>query len=384
MRRICVVTTSRADYGIYRPVLREIENHPALDLVLLITGSHLSRQFGLTVSEIERDGFDTSHRIEMLLSSDSPAGTAKSMGLGMIGCADFYERVRPDLLVALGDRFEMHAAVSASLPFNIPVAHIHGGELTEGAIDDALRHSITKMSHLHFPATDVYAGRIRQMGEEPWRITVSGAPSLDNLKGFQPLDASEIAARFNIVVDEPFLLVTYHPVTRETEQRPEKLEELLKALSTLEQRILFTYPNADAGSREIIQRLESFAAENPQRAQIAISLGTQGYFSILQSAAAMVGNSSSGIIEAASFRLPVVNIGSRQRGRLKPANVIDCEESAADIEAALTQALAPNFRESLANLSNPYGDGHAAERIVARLESVQLDQKLLQKHFQEP
>jgi UDP-hydrolysing UDP-N-acetyl-D-glucosamine 2-epimerase len=382
VRRICVVTTSRADYGIYRPVLREINRRGSLQLTLLVTGSHLSPQFGLTVREIQEDGYDTSQRIEMLLSSDTPEGASKSIGLAIISFADFYSRARPDLLLVLGDRFEMHAAVTASLPFKIPVAHIHGGELTEGAIDDVLRHSITKMSHLHFPATDVYAERIKQMGEEAWRITMSGAPSLDNLRNFQPLDDVQLSKQSGLPIDEPFLLVTYHPVTLEDENQEANVDEMLRALAESNQPVLFTYPNADYGSHKIMKQVEDYVARS-STARIVPSLGSRGYFSMMGRAAAMVGNSSSGIVEAASFHLPVVNIGNRQAGRLRARNVIDVGESEAEISDGLRRALDPAFRDSLADLKNPYGDGHAAERIVDTIESVELNQKLLKKHFQQ-
>jgi UDP-hydrolysing UDP-N-acetyl-D-glucosamine 2-epimerase len=377
-----VVTTSRADYGIYRPVLREITRRPELELRLLITGSHLLPQFGLTVSEIEADGYETSERIETPLSGDTPAAIVTSSAQAMIGLAECYSRLRPDLLMVLGDRFEMHAAVSASVPFLIPVAHIHGGELTEGAIDDSLRHSITKMSHLHFAASEVYANRIKQMGEEPWRITVSGAPSLDNLNGFEPLDDRTLAERFGLTLDEPFLLATYHPVTLENESAEAKLDQMLFALGKLKLPVVFTYPNADAGSRRIISRVEAYISAKG-RGRLLPSLGSQGYFTLMTRAAAMVGNSSSGIIEAASFHLPVVNIGNRQAGRVRAANVIDVGDTQPEIEIGLSRALDPAFRNGLANLQNPYGDGHAAEKIVERIQSVELNPRLLKKHFQE-
>jgi UDP-N-acetylglucosamine 2-epimerase (non-hydrolysing)/GDP/UDP-N,N'-diacetylbacillosamine 2-epimerase (hydrolysing) len=376
------VTTSRADYGIYRPVLREISARPELDLRLLITGSHLSPQFGLTVSEIEADGYDTSARIEMTSSSDTPEAIVAATGQAIIGFAGYYSHTRPGLLLVLGDRFEMHAAVTAAVPFLIPVAHIHGGELTEGAIDDTLRHSMTKMSHLHFAATEVYANRIRQMGEESWRVIVSGAPSLDNLNDFKPANDAELSQRFGLSLDQPFLLSTYHPVTLENENGAAKIEQLLRAMSRLNMPVLFTYPNADAGSNQIIEQVQEYVAQ-PGRGWLLPSLGSRAYFTLMGRAAAMVGNSSSGIIEAASFRLPVVNIGNRQAGRLRAVNVIDVGESQADIEAGLNRGLDPAFRNSLANLRNPYGDGHAAKRIVDKIQSIELNQRLLKKRFQE-
>lgn len=382
MRNICVVTTSRADYGIYVPVLNQIRQQPELQLQLVVTGMHLSPEFGLTVQAIEADGFEIAERVEMLLSSDTPEATAKSMGLGMIGLAQAYARLRPDILLALGDRFEMHAAVSASLPFKIPVAHIHGGELSEGAIDDMLRHSITKMSHLHFVATEEYGRRVIQMGEEPWRVVVSGAPGLDNLQTVRLLSSEEMEKQYGLNLQEPFLLVTYHPVTLEHEQTQEQMLELLRALDEIDASVVFTYPNADAQSRSIIQLIQEYRQRN-SRAQVFVSLGTQGYLSMMQHAAAMVGNSSSGIIEAASLKLPVVNIGNRQRGRVRAKNVVDVGSTRAEMVAGIRRAIASEFRASLSDLVNPYGSGRAAARIVETLASVKLDGKLLMKRFHE-
>lgn len=382
MRTIGVVTVARSDYGIYLPVLRRIQADPDLHLHLIVAGMHLSPDFGLTVREIERDGFPIGDRVEMLLSSDTPEGIAKSMGLGTIGFAQSYARHRPDVLVVLGDRFEMHAAAVAALPFKIPVAHIHGGELTQGAMDDALRHSITKMSHLHFVATEDYARRVIQMGEEPWRVVVSGSPSLDTLLSTRLLGRKELERRYKLDLAQPFLLVTYHPVTLEVEQLETQMSELLAALDEVGVATVFTYPNADTRSRLVIQMIREYAASRAQ-AQVVINLGTPGYISAMQIAAAMVGNSSSGIIEAASFKLPVVNIGTRQQGRTRAKNVIDVGYSRAEIVAGIRKALSPEFRASLADLKNPYGDGHAAERIVQRLKEVELDDRLLLKRFHE-
>lgn len=382
MRTIGVVTVSRSDYGIYLPVLQRIQEEPELSLRLFVAGMHLSPEFGLTVRAIEKDGFEIIERVEMLLSSDTPVGIAKSMGLGTIGFAQAYARSRPDILLVLGDRFEMHAAVVAALPFKIPVAHIHGGESTEGAIDEAMRHSITKMSHLHFVATEAYAQRVIHMGEEPWRIVVSGAPSLDNLPRIHLLSREEIEKQYELDLKPPLLLATYHPVTLEYEQTETHIRELLAALEEVDATIVFTYPNADTGSRLIVQMIREFTARHP-RTQIRVSLGTEAYFSLMNHAVAMVGNSSSGIIEAASFKLPVVNIGSRQRGRVHGKNVIDVGCTHSEILAGIKKAVSPEFRASLVDLVNTYGDGHAAERIVDRLKRVELNDKLLRKHFYE-
>lgn len=382
MRTVGVVTVARSDYGIYLPVLQRIQEDPDLRLHLIVAGMHLSPEFGLTVRAIEEDGFEVGERIEMLLSSDTPEGVAKSMGLGTIGFAQAYARYRPDILLVLGDRFEMVAAVVAALPFKIPVAHIHGGESTEGSIDEAIRHSITKMSHLHFVATETYARRVIQMGEEPWRVIVSGAPSLDNLRRIRLLSREELQEKYGLDLKAPFLLVTYHPVTLEYEQTEMQVRELLAAMEEIDSPVIFTYPNADTYSRVIIGMIQEFAARRPS-AQLVINLGTQGYLSMMQYAAAMVGNSSSGIIEAASFKLPVVNIGNRQLGRVRGKNVIDVGYTRTEILAGIEKALSNEFRTTLSDMVNPYGDGHAAERIVDRLKHVKLNDELLRKRFYE-
>ena len=382
MRTIGVVTAARSDYGIYLPVLRGIQDEPKLGLHLLVTGMHLSPEFGFTARAIEQDGFEIGERIEMLLSSDTPEAIAKSIGLGTIGFAQAYARLRPDILLVLGDRFEMHAAVVASLPFKIPVAHIHGGESTEGAFDDAIRHSITKMSHLHFTSTEFYARRIIRMGEEPWRVTVSGAPSLDNLHKLHLLSCQELHKQYGLDLTGPTLLVTYHPVTLEYEDTEMHIRELLAALEKVNFGIVFTYPNADTQGRLIIKMIHEFAARH-KRCQVAVNLGTQAYFSAMSHAAAMVGNSSSGIVEAASFKLPVVNIGNRQRGRVHDKNVIDVGYSRTDILEGIKKAVSPDFHASLADLTNLYGDGQATDRIVDKLKQVRLNRQLLLKHFYE-
>lgn len=381
MRVIGVVTVARSDYGIYLPLLRKIEADPELRLHLIAAGMHLSPEFGLTVEAIEADGFEVSERVEMLLSSDAPEGIAKSMGLGTIGFAQVYARFRPDILVVLGDRFEMHAAALAALPFKIPVAHIHGGELTQGAFDDALRHSITKLSHLHFVSTPEYAQRVMQLGEGPWRVVVSGALGLDNLHEIEFLTREELAERFGLVLDNtPFLLVTFHPVTLEFEQTEQQVAELLSALETCGLPVVFTMPNADTGGRTVARMIEEFVVAHPS-AQAVDNLGTQGYFSVMTLAAAMVGNSSSGIIEAPSFELPVVNIGSRQQGRVEAANVIDVNCARTSIQEGIAKAIQPQFRAKLHDLYNPYGCAQASNRIAECLSKVTLDSRLIMKRF---
>ena len=380
MRTIGVVTVGRSDYSIYLPVLRRIEEAPELKLHLIVAGMHLAPEFGLTAQAIEADGFAIGDRVHMLLASDTPEGIAKSMGVGIMGFAQSYARVKPDILVVLGDRFEMHAAALSALPFTIPVAHIHGGELTEGAIDDALRHSITKLSHLHFVATRASARRVIQMGEEPWRVIVSGAPALDNLRSITLLSRDELEARFGLRLESAPLLVTYHSVTLEYEQAQWQVGQLLDALRACQMPVVFTMPNADTNSRAITALISEFVKSYP-RAQMVANFGPQGYFSLMAHAAAMVGNSSSGMIEAPSLGLPVVNIGTRQQGRLRAENVLESGYDRDDIMKKIQQAVAPEFRARLQGCSNPYGDGHASDIIVKRLKDVSLDHRLTRKRF---
>jgi UDP-N-acetylglucosamine 2-epimerase (non-hydrolysing)/GDP/UDP-N,N'-diacetylbacillosamine 2-epimerase (hydrolysing) len=380
MRTLGVVTVARSDYGIYIPLLHKIQADPDLQLHLIVAGMHLSPEFGLTIEAIETDGFEISERVEMLLSSDTPTGIAKSMGLGTIGFSEAYSRFRPDMLVVLGDRFEMHTAALAALPFKIPVAHIHGGELTQGVIDDALRHCITKLSHLHFVATEEYGRRVLQMGEESWRILVSGALSLDNLRFVNLLEAHQLESLYGLRLDRAPLLVTFHPVTLDYERTEWHIAELLSALDNFDMPIVFSLPNSDTGGRVIISEIKNFVSSHSS-AQMVDSLGTQGYFSLMSLAAAMVGNSSSGIIEAPSFNLPVVNIGSRQEGRIRAENVIDVGYESEAIVKGVKRAIQPEFRQKLKGLHNPYGTGYAAEKIVKRLKKVELDEKVIIKRF---
>lgn len=382
MRAIGIVTGARSDWGIYLPILRMIQQDTGLRLHLIVTGMHLSPEFGRTVRVVEEDGFEVAEQIEMLLSSDTPGGLVTSMGVGLIGFAQAYSRKLPDILLVLGDRVEMLAAATAALPFKLPVAHIHGGESTEGLIDEAIRHAITKMSHLHFVSTDVYARRVIQMGEEPWRVVVSGAPSLDNLRTLRLLNAGELASAYGVPVNRPFLLVTYHPVTLEYDQTESQVREVLAALDKVDLDLVFTYPNADTSGRLILEMIQSFAAERPGT-HVLVNVGTAAYFGLMSAAAAMVGNSSSGLIEAPSFRLPVVDIGNRQRGRIRATNVIGCRPERGEIVEAIRQATSAEFRASLADLVNPYGDGRAAERIVRTLKETALDERLLLKRFYE-
>lgn len=380
MRTLGVVTVARSDYGIYLPLLRRIEKDRSLRLHLFVGGSHWWKEQGETARVITADGFTIGSRVKTPFLGDSTEAAAREMGAGVDAFARAFRKNRPDLLVVLGDRFDMIAAALAALPFRIPVAHIHGGEVTRGAMDDALRHAMTKLSHLHFATTEAYARRIRQLGEEPWRVFVSGAPSLDQLKSTPWFDAAEIRARWGLDVRRPFLLATFHPSTLEAEDAGTQVERLLEAVDASGFPALFTLANADPGGRAVERQVRRFAATRPSMICVD-TLGIRGYWSVLRHAAAMVGNSSSGILEAPSFALPVVNIGRRQEGRVRARNVIDvpCERGA--ILRGIRKATSSAFRSSLRGLVNPYAKGRAAEIILRVLKRVPLDERLILKRF---
>lgn len=380
--KIGVVTVGRSDFGIYHSLLREIRSRDGIELRLIVSGMHLAPEFGLTLREIEAAGFLADHKIEMLVSSDTAEGTAKSMGLGLAGFAQLYASTPPDWLVVLGDRFEMFSAVAAALPFRIPVAHLHGGELSFGAIDEAMRHSITKMSHLHFASTSEYAARICQMGEEPWRVHHSGALALEDLSG--AMSADDLRRTFQITLEPPPLLVTFHPVTLQPDQTLRQLNELLLAIEDSAMPCVITLPNADACGRAAAARLAEFAGTRPGIVRIVENFGRAGYFGMLRHAAAMVGNSSSGILEAGSFHLPVVNIGDRQAGRVRGMNVVDVPPTRKAILDAIRLATSQSFRRDCQDFVNPYAppDGVSPSRlIVDTILAHPADERLLLKRF---
>lgn len=381
-RRICVVTGTRAEYGLLYWLLREIEADADLDLLLVVTGMHLSPEFGMTVREIEADGFRADERVEMLLSSDTPAGITKSIGMGLLGFADVFDRNRPDVLVLLGDRFEILAAAQAALVARIPIAHIHGGESTIGAIDDAIRHSITKMSHYHYVAAEPYRKRVIQLGEHPERVHVVGAPGLDHVRRSELLTRAEIGQSLGVALRIPTLLITYHPVTLDDRDPSEPMTELLAALDAVPEALLIlTKANADPRGHIINEMIDSYVAKHADRAKAFTSLGRQRYISALHHVDAVVGNSSSGIIEAPAAHIPTVNIGDRQGGRLRAASVIDCEEKRDDIAAAIREALSPEFRRSASSSISQYGDGNASRRIKEHLKDAPLDSVLKKRFF---
>lgn len=381
-RVVGVVSVGRSDLAYSVPVMCRILGEPSLELRLYVSGMHLAREFGLTVRELEGMGFPIAARVPVPLGNDSPPCMAQAMAEGVFGFAKVFAQSRPDILVIFGDRFDMYPAALAALPFRIPVAHVGGGELTEGAMDDALRHSMTKLSHLHFVETRQYARRVLQLGEERWRVHVVGNPSLDNVRDLRRMTASEFGAHAGLDAKAPFLLVTFHSTTLEMQDAGAQAEELLAALDALEMPALFTMPNADPGGHAVLDRIRQYVARHAN-AKLVENLGTEAYFNAMLLAAAMVGNSSSGIVEAASFKLPVVNIGNRQKGRPRTANVIDTGYRREEIRRAVRKALSPAFRRSLRKLSNPFGDGRSAERIVRKLATIALDERLLVKRFQD-
>ncbi len=373
MRKICIITGTRAEYGLLRWVMQGIKDDPELTLQIIATGMHLSPEFGLTYRDIEQDGFQIDRKVEMLTSSDTPVGIAKSMGLGLIGFADALNELKPDLIVVLGDRFEIFSAVSAALVARIPVAHLHGGELTEGAFDDAIRHSITKMSHLHFVAAEEYRQRVIQLGEQPDRIFLVGGLGIDNIKRLKLLDREELEASLDFRLGSKNFLITFHPVTLESATASEQMVELLTALAELKDtQLIFTMPNADTGGRVLIKMVMEFVAQH-SNACAYTSLGQLRYLSCVSHVDGVIGNSSSGLAEVPSFRKGTINIGDRQRGRLQATSVINCEPTHQSIASALTKLYSPDFQKGMCNVANPYGDGGASEKVVERLKNHVLD-----------
>ena len=380
-RKICIVTGTRAEYGLLYWLMKEMGADPDLQLQLIATGMHLSPEFGLTYQQIEADGFTIDAKVEMLLSSDSPVGIAKSMGLAVIGFADALDRLKPDILVALGDRFEILAAAQAAMVARIPIAHIHGGEATEGVIDEAIRHAVSKMSHLHFTAAEPYRKRVIQLGEAPERVFNTGAVGLDNLTQLNLLNRAELEKALDFKLSPaPVILCTYHPVTLSEDGAGYVLGELLKALDRLPSaRVIFTKGNADTGGRVINQMIDDYALRNPERVAAFVSLGQVRYLSLLREVDVVLGNSSSGIVEAPTARTPTVNIGDRQRGRLKAPSIIDCDESADSILIAIEKALSPEFQKIAAKGETFFGEDGASKRIKQVLKEASLEGILLKR-----
>ena len=369
-RTIAVVTTSRADYSHLFWPLKDLAAHPDVELKLIVMAAHLSPEFGCTVREIEQDGFAVASRIECLLSSDTDVGMAKTLGLAVLGLTDVLAQMKPDLLLLIADRYEMLAPASVALTLRIPIAHIEGGEVSEGAIDDAVRNALTKMAHLHFTSTDGARARVIRMGEEPWRVHRAGAPSLDHIRRSRLLTREELEATLGVQLKERVTVVAYHPVTL-LEDTTSEADALFAALERIPGQVIFCYPNADAGSHSLMVRVREFCLQR-EGAHLFVNLAPVTYWSLLREAALLVGNSSSGIMEAASFALPVVNVGFRQHGRERGRNILDAEPTSESILAQVANADSAAFRDSLGGMENPYGNGFAAERIVRVLTTAPL------------
>ena len=382
MKKVCVITGTRAEFGLLKPLVQKIDQDGELELQLVVTGMHLSPEFGLTYQEIEEAGFEITERNEMLLSSDTPSAITKSVGIGLIGFADIFTRLMPDIIVILGDRYEMLAAATAAMVHRIPIAHIHGGELTLGAMDDAFRHSITKMSTLHFASTEEYRKRIIQLGEQPGSVFCVGALGVENIKSQKLLGKEELERDIGFSLEQPYVIVTFHPVTLEKSATEEQFGNLLLALEEFrEYRIVFTKANADTDGRIINQLIDEYVAGNKKRVAAFMSLGMIRYLSALQYCEMVIGNSSSGIIEAPSFRIPTVNIGNRQEGRTRGKSVIDCDCTVEEITHALHLAQEMNKNGVLSNECNPYEGENTSESILRAVKDYLKKESGIKKKF---
>lgn len=369
-RKICVVTGTRAEYGLFYPIMKKIQNSNVLELQLIATTMHLSEEFGSTYKQIEKDGFIIDEKIENLLASDSKSSVAKSTGLAMILLSDTFARLQPDVVLLLGDRFETLAAATTAMLMNISIAHIHGGEITEGAVDEQIRHSITKMSYLHFTSTEKYRQRIIQMGEDASRVHTSGAPGIDNIMNLELLAKTELEDSLDWKFGENSALFTYHPVTLDIRNINDEISHILSVIEETGLNVLFTYANADDSGRLINQKIEDFCLNNPTKYKVVKSLGQMRYLSAMKYVDLLIGNTSSGIIEAASFQKPVVNIGDRQKGRLQSGNVINCNTET--LSSAIEKGLSTEFQNRCKTTQNIYGDGNASNIIIDVLSSIEL------------
>lgn len=381
MKKICVVTGTRAEYGLLSPLIQRIAADDTLKLQLVATGMHLSPEFGMTVDLIEKDGFQLADKVEILLSSDSAIGISKSMGLANISFAETFERLQPDMVVLLGDRYEIFVAASVATIAKIPVAHLHGGETTEGAYDEAFRHSISKMSWLHFTSTEEYRQRVIQLGESPERVFNVGAIGIENIKEMPLMTKDELEDSLNFKLNEPLSLVTYHPVTLEEQSSEQQFKELLNALEEVEGTIIFTKANSDSDGRIINQLIDEFVNTHSERSIAYTSMGQLRYLSAMNITDIVIGNSSSGIIEAPSFNIPTINIGDRQKGRIQAGTILNCEPSKEKILNAITLALSPEFGNKIKDMSNPYGEGQVSQNILNVIKEALNHDISLKKKF---
>lgn len=383
MKRIGIMTGTRAEYGLLKSLMQEINKDNDLELYLIVSGMHLSPEFGMTYKEIEEDGFEINAKVEMLLSSDSPAGISKSIGLGVIGFADEFQRADLDMLILLGDRYEALSAAISAMVMRIPIAHLHGGELTEGAIDEGIRHSITKMSYLHFTSTEQYRNRVIQLGENPERVFYVGALGVENIKKINLMTKEELERSIHFEIDENTVIVTYHPVTLENNTVEEQFLNLLEVLDRNPKiRMIFTKANADTNGRIVNELIDKYAAQNSERACAFVSLGQKRYLSALKYCRIVIGNSSSGIIEAPSFGKPIINIGDRQKGRICADSVINCGYTQQEIQQAMETALTEEFENKARNCRNPYEKENTAANIISVIKDYLLNDKIkLKKGF---
>lgn len=383
MKRIGIMTGTRAEYGLLKSLMQEINKDNDLELYLIVSGMHLSPEFGMTYQEIEEDGFQINAKVEMLLSSDSPAGISKSIGLGVIGFADEFQRADLDMLILLGDRYEALSAAISAMVMRIPIAHLHGGELTEGAIDEGIRHSITKMSYLHFTSTEQYRNRVIQLGENPERVFYVGALGVENIKKINLMTKEELEKSIHFEIDENTVVVTYHPVTLENNTVEEQFLNLLEVLDRNPKiRMIFTKANADTNGRIVNELIDKYAAQNSERACAFMSLGQKRYLSALKYCRIVIGNSSSGIIEAPSFGKPIINIGDRQKGRICADSVINCGYTQQEIQQAMETALTEEFENKARNCRNPYEKENTAANIISVIKDYLLNDKIkLKKGF---
>ena len=383
MKRIGIMTGTRAEYGLLKSLMQEINKDNDLELYLIVSGMHLSPEFGMTYQEIEEDGFEINAKVEMLLSSDSPAGISKSIGLGVIGFADEFQRADLDMLILLGDRYEALSAAISAMVMRIPIAHLHGGELTEGAIDEGIRHSITKMSYLHFTSTEQYRNRVIQLGENPERVFYVGALGVENIKKINLMTKEELERLIHFEIDENTVIVTYHPVTLENNTVEEQFLNLLEVLDRNPKiRMIFTKANADTNGRIVNELIDKYAAQNSERACAFMSLGQKRYLSALKYCRIVIGNSSSGIIEAPSFGKPIINIGDRQKGRICADSVINCGYTQQEIQQAMETALTEEFENKARNCRNPYEKENTAANIISVIKDYLLNDKIkLKKGF---
>lgn len=382
MKNVCVFTGTRAEYGLLYWLLKDIQTSATLNLQLLVSGMHLSPEFGLTYKDIERDGFFIDEKVEMLLSSDTPVGIAKSIGLAILGLTDALSRLKPDVLIILGDRFEALAAAQTAMILKIPIMHLHGGEITEGAYDDAMRHAITKLSYIHCTSTEEHRKRVIQLGETPERVFNVGAIGLDHLVRSEILSLAELSQSIDFTINKPYFLVTYHPVTLANEDPINAFSNLLKSLDQfLGYQVIFTYPNADEGGRQIIPLLENYAKDNSERVFTIKSLGQKRYLSAVKHASVVIGNSSSGIIEVPSLKVPTINIGLRQLGRSHAKSVFHCAVDEKEITHAIENVLEKSHEGIIDYSANPYGTGEVSQKIINILENVNVSLNVVKTFY---